>query len=118
MKSSRLRLSLASVVRSKLIFASDENVPSSFNAKVPVAPVATSTASDGRFTPTSCSRTLTVAFDMLLTVHVPVAVLGAGVAVAAAVVGVAVGATVALGTAAPPHAANRKLAVTSGAATR
>src|SRR5688500_2049085 len=117
MKSSRLRLSLASVVRSKLIFESDENVPSSFRMKVPAAPVATSTASDGRFTPTSCSRTRTVAFDVLLTVQVPVVVVVTAVALGV-LVAVDVGRAVALGAAAPPHAAKRKLTVASGATIR
>jgi ABC-type transport system involved in cytochrome bd biosynthesis fused ATPase/permease subunit len=62
---------------------------------------------------------------VLLTVHAPVVAavvaavaLGVGVAVAAPRVAVAVGAAVALGVAAPPHAASRKLAVTSGARVR
>src|SRR2546425_5491640 len=103
MKLSRLRSSLESVVRSKLIFEPDSNVPSPFSSNDPVAPVAVSTASDGRLTPTSCSRTRTVALDLSVTVHAPAdaAVVAAGVALAVAV-GVEVGAA---GDADPPQAA-------------
>ena len=114
MKSSRCRLSLASVVMSKLIFESDENVPSSFSWNVPAAPLATSTASDGRLTPTSCSRTRTVAFEVSLTVHIPPA---AAVAVVVGVGDVVATVGVALDVAgAPPQAATSKVAIMSGTA--
>jgi hypothetical protein len=85
-----------------VILDPDANVPSVFKVNEPFAPVAVRTASDGRLTPTSCSRTLIVAFDLSVTVHAaPDA--GAGVAESAAVgVGVAVATE---GVADPPHAA-------------
>src|SRR5437762_7483552 len=69
MKLSRSRSSLESVVRSNVIFDPDANVPSEFSVKEPFAPVAVRTASDGRLTPTSCSRTRIVAFDLSVTVQ-------------------------------------------------
>jgi hypothetical protein len=84
-----------------VILDPDANVPSAFRANEPFAPVTVRTASDGRLTPTSCSRTRIVAFDLSLTVHDAdeAAVL---VAVAAAL---AVGEALArAGVAAPPHA--------------
>src|SRR5438874_1220650 len=94
---------------SKLIFEPDAKVPSVPRSNEPVAPVAVSTASDGRLTPTSCSRTRTVAFDLSLTVHAlaDATVVAAAVGVAASVgVGVDVVVTEVPD---PPHAA-RKLA--------
>jgi len=76
---------------------------------VPVAPVAVSTASEGRLTPTSCSRTLTTAFDAGVTVQPTPAAVGVGAAgafVAGAAVG-AVGDAVA-SDAVPPHAASKR----------
>ena len=104
MKRSRSRWSLVSVVRSNEIFESLVNVPSTLSVKDPVAPVATSTASDGALTPTSCSRTRTVAFEVSPTDQVPCAT---GPAVPGAV---AVGAGAVLGVAAPPHAATNSTA--------
>src|SRR5438874_13805310 len=110
MKLSRSRSSLESVVRSNVIFDPDANVPSEFSVKEPFAPVAVSTASDGRLTPTSCSRTRMVAFDLSLTVQTlaDAAVVAAGVAVVV-VDGVGVEVVVA-GEEDPPHAAARQLA--------
>src|SRR5213594_4042312 len=87
MKLSRLRSSLESVLTSKLIFDPDANVPSPFRSNDPIAPVAVSTASDGRLTPTSCSRTRMVVFDLSLTVQALAdeAVVAATVAAAVAV---------------------------------
>jgi hypothetical protein len=109
MKLSRSRSSLESVVRSNVILDPDANVPSEFKVNEPFAPVAVRTASDGRLTPTSCSRTLIVAFDLSVTVHAgpeadpAVAESAAAVAESAAVgVGVAVATE---GVADPPHAA-------------
>src|SRR5256885_17193121 len=94
-----------------VIFESPLNVPSLLMANDPLAPFAVSTASDGRFTPTSCSRTLMVAFVSLPIVHVlaPVAVvLDVAAAVAA---GVVVAVCVGVGAlAAPPQAARRMAA--------
>jgi len=63
-----------------------------------------------------------VAFEVLLTVHVPVVtvvVLVAALALGSAdVVAAAVGAAVELGAAAPPHAASRTVTVASGATKR
>jgi hypothetical protein len=73
--------------------------------KEPFAPVAVRTASDGRLTPTSCSRTRIVALDLSVTVH---AAPDAVAAVAVAVVAVALALGVALASevvADPPHAA-------------
>ena len=122
MKLSRSRLSLESVVTSKLIFDPELNVPSLCRSNDPVAPVAVSTASDGRLTPTSCSRTRMVAFDVSLTVQALAdeAVVAATVAAAVAVVvvdGVGVAVVVA-GEADPPHAAARKLAKAATAVRR
>jgi hypothetical protein len=125
-KLSRSRESLESVVRSNVIFESVEKVPSDFKENVPAPPVAVSTASEGRLTPTSCSRTLTTAFDAEDTVQVDAAALAvvAVVAVAAgAVVGVeaaceaaVVGAGLAVATTAlPPHAPSSAAAKTRGA---
>jgi hypothetical protein len=92
-------------------------VPSFVSRNDPVAPLATRTASAGTFTPTSCSRTRTVAFDVLLTLHVE-AVTVVGVADALGV-GVGVGDVVVVDDgAAPPHTARRKLAVASVTAMR
>src|SRR6185503_2047940 len=119
MKLSRSRESLDSVVRSNVIFEFGENVPSEFRVNVPVPPVAVSTASLGSETPTSCSRTLTTAFDAAPTVQVFAlaaavdAAVAAGVVVAAAVaagVELVVGAGVAVATAPPPHAAKSRAA--------
>jgi len=52
-----------------VIFDAGVKVPSALSSKEPVPPVATRTASFGALRPTSCSRTLTVAFDALPTVH-------------------------------------------------
>jgi hypothetical protein len=115
-KLSRSRLSLARVARSNAIFESDEKVPSSLRTNVPVAPVATSTASDGRLTPTSCSRTRTVAFEELLIVQVPiVAVVVVALADALALgEGAVATAVAAAGVPAPPHEASRKPTVATG----
>jgi len=80
---------------------------------VPVAPVAVSTASEGRLTPTSCSRTLTTAFDAGVTVQPTPAAVGVGAAgafVAGAAVGAAVGAVgdAVASDAVPPHAASKR----------
>jgi len=102
MKLSRADSSLARVLRSKVIFDPGANVPSEFRVKEPFAPVAVRTASDGRLTPTSCSRTRIVALDLSVTVH------AAPDAVAAVGESGAVGVGVALSTesvAVPPHAA-------------
>src|SRR6266568_5837768 len=106
MKLSRSRSSLESVVRSNVTLDPDSNVPSALSSKEPFAPVAVRTASDGRLTPTSCSRTRMVAFDLSVTVQVPAdAVVLAAVAVAVVVVvGVGVGLRVDT-VAEPPHAA-------------
>src|SRR6266852_8278327 len=104
MKLSRSRSSLERVARSKVILEFDVKVPSEFNSKEPFAPVAVSTASDGRLTPTSCSRTRIVAFDLSVTVQTPADVVGP--AAAAAAVAVAVGVALAIcPVAEPPHAA-------------
>src|SRR5438034_9991053 len=104
MKLSRSRLSEASVFRSKVIFESAVKLPSALSRNVPVPPVAVRTAAEGSDTPTSCSRTLTVAFEAAVTVQtLPLAaavgdvIAGAGVADG---VGVAVG--VVVETVAPP----------------
>src|SRR5437773_894365 len=102
MKLSRSRSSLESVVRSNVIFDPDANVPSEFSVKEPFAPVAVRTASDGRLTPTSCSRTRIVAFDLSVTVQ--------AASDAAAAVAVAAMPAVGVGLASetvvdPPHAA-------------
>src|SRR5882672_8856364 len=106
MKLSRLLSSLESVERANVIFDADVKVPSEFTSNEPFAPVAVSTASDGRLTPTSCSRTLIVALDLSLTVQAP-----ADAVVAPAVaVGVVVAVDVGLGVesvADPSHAATR-----------
>src|SRR6267143_4473206 len=86
MKLSRLRSSLERVVTSKLIFDPEANVPSAWRSNDPVAPVAVSTASDGRLTPTSCSRTRIVAFDLSLTAQASVDVAAVATAVAVGVV--------------------------------
>src|SRR5436309_15478929 len=106
MKLSRSRWSLERVARSNVILEAEVKVPSSFSAKEPFAPVAVSTASDGRLTPTSCSRTRMVAFDLSLTVQTLAyaAVVAPGVAVVV-VDGVGVEVVVA-GEADPPHAAS------------
>src|SRR5438874_1914700 len=76
-------------------------IPKSPNFQLGFA-VAVRTASDGRLTPTSCSRTRIVAFDLSVTVHAAPDP-AAAVAVAA---GVAVGVGLASETVAdPPHAA-------------
>src|SRR5437867_6659689 len=104
MKLSRSRSSLESVVRSMVILEPDAKVPSAFRANEPFAPVAVRTASDGRLTPTSCSRTRIVAFDLSVMVHdaeddaVVAAVVAAEVAVAVG------GALATAGVAAPPQA--------------
>src|ERR1700716_2142885 len=85
MKLSRSRSSLARVVRSNVIFDPDANVPSEFSVKEPFAPVAVRTASDGRLTPTSCSRTRIVAFDLSLTVQPSLDVAAVATAVAGGV---------------------------------
>src|SRR5207248_9423419 len=93
-KLSRCDWSLVSELTSKEICDPGANVPSSFSWNDPLAPVATRTASDGKFRLASCSRTRTVAFDLSETVQVcaPAAM----VALAAAVgVGVALGVAVA-----------------------
>ena len=90
-----------------MIFESEVNVPSAFSANDPDAPFTVKTASEGSDTPTSCSRTLTVAADALVTVHADAAVLAATVVVGT-VVGVALAVSVAVGAlvvAAPPQAA-------------
>src|SRR2546428_14129469 len=71
MKLSGSRWSLERVVRSNVILDPDSNVPSALSSKEPFAPVAVRTASEGRLTPTSCSRTRIVAFDLSVTVQVP-----------------------------------------------
>src|SRR6266850_6658639 len=119
MKLSRSRLSDASVLRSKVIFESALNVPSALSWNVPVPPVAVRTASEGSETPTSCSRTLTVALDAAVTAQaLPLAVVAAvGDAVAGA--GVAVGVDVAVGVsvdalvtvAAPPQATSATVVI-------
>ena len=87
-----------------MILDPDSKVPSASSSKEPFAPVAVRTASDGRLTPASCSRTRIVAFDLSVTVQVPAdAVVLAAAAVAVVVaVGVAVGVST---VAEPPHAA-------------
>src|SRR5256712_8675948 len=96
MKLSRLRSSLESVVTSKLIFDPDANVPSPLRSNNPAQPAAVNTASDGRPTPTSCSRTRMVAFDLSLTVQTLADAAGVAAGVAAvAVDGVGAGAVVA-----------------------
>src|SRR5437660_8896697 len=118
MKLSRSRSSLARVTRSKVILDPDANVPSAFSVNEPFAPVAVSTASDGRLTPTSCSRTRIVAFDLSLTAHASVDVAAVATAVAVGVVdGVGVEVVV-TGDADPPHAAARKLATAATAMRR
>src|SRR5438067_10570701 len=102
MKLSRSRSSLESVVRSMVILEPDAKVPSAFRANEPFAPVAVRTASDGRLTPTSCSRTRIVAFDLSVTVQ--------AASDAAAAVAVAAMPAVGVGLASetvvdPPHAA-------------
>ena len=110
MKLSRSRSSLARVTRSKVILDPDANVPSAFSVNEPFAPVAVRTASDGRLTPTSCSRTRIVAFDLSVTVH---AAPDAAAAVAESV-GVAVGVALATETVAePPHAATIRAPITA-----
>src|SRR5438445_757864 len=102
MKLSRSRSSLARVTRSKVILDPDANVPSAISVNEPFAPVAVRTASDGRLTPTSCSRTRIVAFDLSVTDH---AAPDAAAAVTESV-GVAVGVALATETVGePPHAA-------------
>src|SRR5213593_1961494 len=103
MKLSRSRWSLERVVRSNVILDPDSNVPSALSSKEPFAPLAVRTASDGRLTPTSCSRTRIVAFDLSVTVQAPAdAVVAAAVAVAVLVaLGVALGI---VSVADPPHA--------------
>src|SRR5438034_6684887 len=104
MKLSRSRSSLESVVRSMVILEPDAKVPSAFRANEPFAPVAVRTASDGRLTPTSCSRTRIVAFDLSVMVHDAEDDAVVAVVVAAAVA-VAVGDALATaGVAAPPAA--------------
>src|SRR2546428_12782998 len=98
MKRSRSRWSLVSVVRSNEIFESLVNVPSTLSVKDPVAPVATSTASEGALTPTSCSRTRTVASEASAPAQVPGATGPAGPGA------VAPGAGGALRVDRPPHA--------------
>src|SRR5438067_13387619 len=91
-----------------VILESPLNVPSLLIAKVPLAPFAVSTASDGRFTPTSCSRTLMVAFVSLLIVQVPPAVAVVLDVAAAVAVGAVVAVSAGVGAlAAPPQAANK-----------
>src|SRR5438067_11605532 len=102
MKLSRSRSSLESVVRSMVILEPDAKVPSAFRANEPFAPVAVRTASDGRLTPTSCSWTRTVAFDLSLTAHVRVAAAAVADATGAAVVGAGLALTST--EAAPPQA--------------
>src|SRR5437899_10089385 len=106
MKLSRSRWSLERVVRSNVILDPDVKVPSELSSNEPFAPVAVRTASEGRLTPTSCSRTRIVAFDLSVTVHAAAdPVVPAAVAVAVEVV---LGAAVAVGVssvAEPPHAA-------------
>src|SRR5438874_7840281 len=108
MKLSRSRSSLARVTRSKVILDPDANVPSALRVNEPFAPVAVRTASDGRLTPTSCSRTRIVAFDLSVTVH-------AGLDAAAAVAeSVAVGVALAIEIVAePPHAATISAPITA-----
>src|SRR5436190_16804425 len=115
MKLSRSRSSLESVVRSNVIFDPDANVPSEFSVKEPFAPVAVRTASDGKLTPASCSRTRIVTFDLSVTVHAAALVVAGVVGVAAAVVAVALG----LGSetvAAPPPQAVTSIAAKVAAA--
>src|SRR5580765_5220215 len=104
MKLSRSRSSLESVVSSKVILESVVKVPSALSSNDPFAPVAVRTASDGRLTPTSCSRTRMVAFDLSVIDQAPAdAVVAAAVAVAVVVgVGVADGVST---VAEPPQAA-------------
>src|SRR2546428_2346988 len=115
--------SLRSVPRSNEIFESGENVPLSFSTNVPAAPVATSTASEGKLTPTSCSRTRTVACDLSVTVQAGPATerVAATMAVGAAV-GVAICAAAGAGDAAvpvaPPQAAAISIDNPSGPARR
>jgi len=105
-------------VTSKLIFDPEANVPSVWRSNDPVAPVAVSTASDGRLTPTSCSRTRIVAFDLSLTAQASVDVAVVATAVAVGVVdGVGVEVVV-TGDANPPHAVARKLATAATAMRR
>src|SRR5438128_11527594 len=106
MKLSRPLSSLESVARSNVILDPEAKVPSALSAKEPFAPVAVRTASDGRLTPTSCSRTRIVVLDLSVIVQL------SADAVAAAVVGVAAAVAVAValsieGVAEPPHAATR-----------
>src|SRR5438093_3743232 len=110
MKLSRSRSSLESVVRSMVILEPDAKVPSAFRANEPFAPVAVRTASDGRLTPTSCSRTRIVAFDLSVMVHDAE---DAAAAVAESV-GVAVGVALTTETVAePPHAATIRAPITA-----
>src|SRR2546426_2265503 len=104
MKLSRSRWSLERVVRSNVILDPDPKVPSALSSKEPFAPVAVRTASEGRLTPTSCSRTRMVAFDLSLTVQAP-AEATAALAVADAVAALgAVGVGLGVETVAePPH---------------
>src|SRR5438128_5799094 len=88
MKLSRPLSSLESVARSNVILDPEAKVPSALSAKEPFAPVAVRTASDGRLTPTSCSRTRIVVLDLSVIVQLSadaVAVAAADVGVAAAV---------------------------------
>src|SRR5438309_614133 len=104
MKLSRLRSSLESVERSKVTLDPDSKDPSALSSKEPFAPVAVRTASEGRLTPTSCSRTRMVTFDLSLTVQAPAdATAALAVADAVAALG-AVGVGLGVETVAdPPH---------------
>ena len=93
-----------------VIFDPDANVPSEFSVNDPFAPVAVRTASDGRLTPTSCSRTRIVAFDLSVIVHA--APDGVADVAEAAAVGASVGVSIE-GVAVPPHAVARIAATTT-----